>query len=123
MNVRIYACIAHQTDSLRSPNDYRILKYADDIVVCSPSSSDATSLSAALQHVSAWSQNHGLLLNESKCVECIFFLRALSVLPHPLSINGTVLTSSGKVQYLGLFLTPNLSGGAHNETFLFSDKR
>ncbi len=62
----------HHTDSLRSTNDCHLLKYADDIAVCSPSSSDITRLSAALQHVSAWSRNHGLLLNESKCVECIF---------------------------------------------------
>ncbi len=105
----------HYTDSLRSPNDCRILRDADDIAVCSSSSSDTTSLPAALQHVSAWSQNHGLLLNESKCIDCIFYLRAPSVLPHPLSTNGTVLTSSEKVEYLGLLLTPNLSWGPHIE--------
>ncbi len=41
--------------------------------------------------------------------------RAPSVLPHPLTINGTVITSLEKVKYLGLFLTPNLSWGAHIE--------
>ncbi len=47
------------------------------------------------------------------CVECIFYLRAPSVLPHAHSINGTSLTSSEKVNYLDLFLTPSPSWGAH----------
>ncbi len=63
----------------------------------------------ALQHVLAWSQNHVLLLNESKYVEGICHLRVPSFIPDPLSINGTALVSPEKGKYLGLFLTPNLS--------------
>ncbi len=43
------------------------------------------------------------------------YVRATSVLPHPLSTNGTVLISSEKVEYLGLFLKYNLPLGAHVE--------
>ncbi len=55
----------HHTDGLRSPNDSRLHKYADDIAVFAPSPNDSTRLPAALQHVSKWASSNGLLNNHS----------------------------------------------------------
>ncbi|BHF59106.1 hypothetical protein SprV_0100206100 [Sparganum proliferum] len=65
------------TDDLRSPNDCLLVKYADDVVVGHPlkSQTHLRSLKDGLNHVLAWSEENGLLINNQKSVQCIFRLR------------------------------------------------
>ncbi len=106
----------HHTDGLRSPNDSRLYKCADEIAVCSPSPNDSTSLPAALQHVSSWASSNGLLRNHSKCIECPFYLRVLNSLPTPLIVDGSPLSQTNSVKYLGLTFSSNLTWSSHIES-------
>nr|VZI10855.1 unnamed protein product [Spirometra erinaceieuropaei] len=68
---------ALHTDDLRSPNDFLLVQYADDVVVGHPlkSQTHLRSLKDGLNHVLAWSEENGLLINNQKSVQCIFRLR------------------------------------------------
>ncbi|BHF76592.1 hypothetical protein SprV_0501969100 [Sparganum proliferum] len=108
-------------DDLRSPNDCLLVKYADVVVVGHPlkSQTHLRSLKDGLNHVLAWSEENGLLINNQKSVQCIFRLRPSSnpdssdILPNEVS----------SFRYLGVTLSSNLSFSLHIESIFIKVRK
>ncbi len=96
------------TDSL-SPRHSRLLKYADDFVLCNSYSkcSDQEGLDDDLHRLVTWSADYGLLINKTKCAECLFYPKNTSP-QFPLSlINSEALSREQTVKYLGVHINLN----------------
>ncbi len=115
--------VNHHTDGLRNPINSRLYKYAADIAVCSPSPNDSTSLPAALQHVSSWASSNCLLLNHSECIECPFYLRVPSSLSTPLIVDGSPISQTNNVKYVGLTFSFNLTWSCHIESVFMQGQK
>ncbi|BHF80866.1 hypothetical protein SprV_0702399400 [Sparganum proliferum] len=109
------------TDDLRSPNDCLLVKYADDVVVghSLKSQTHLRSLKDGLNHVLAWSEENGLLINNQKSVQCIFRLRPSSN-PDSSDILPNEVSSS---RYLGVTLSSNLSFSLHIESIFIKVRK
>jgi len=59
---------------LRVPSPAALFKYADDLALCGPycHADEITRLLNELSRIAAWSAEHGLRLNRSICMECLF---------------------------------------------------
>ncbi len=77
------------TDSLTSHHS-RLLKYADDFVLCNSYNkcTDQEGLDEDLHRLVTWSADHGLLINKTKCAECLFYPKNTS--PNSRSPSSTV---------------------------------
>ncbi len=75
--------------------------------------SDQEGLDEDLHRLVTWSADHGLLINKTKCVECLFYPKNTS--PQlPLSlINGEALSREQTVKYLGVHFNSNLTWSTH----------
>ncbi len=67
------------TDSL-SYCHTSLLKYADDHVLCISNSkcSDQEGMDDDLSRLATWKADHGLIINKSKCAECLFYSSQLT---------------------------------------------
>jgi hypothetical protein len=106
------------TDSLVSSNVNTILKYADDTVIAGRMSSniDADPFSQSIKEISKWSNQNSLLLNKSKCNECIFHFQRtmrISQTASPSSIDGCSLECVEEVKYLGVHFSSNCTWSTH----------
>ncbi|BHF79320.1 hypothetical protein SprV_0602244000 [Sparganum proliferum] len=110
---------ALHTDDLRSPNDCLLVKYADDVVVGNPPKSQThlRSLKDDLNHVLAWSEENGLLINNQKSVLCIFRLRP-SPNPDSSDILPKVVSS-----FRFFFVSDVTHSGRDVRVFLFSGQQ
>ncbi len=101
-------------DSLTSRH-CRLLKYADDFVLCNSYNNciDQEGLDEDLHRLVTWSADRGLLINKTKCAECLFYPKNTS--PQlPLSlINGEALSREQTVKYLGVHFNSNLTSSTH----------
>ncbi len=93
----------------------RLLKYADDFVLCNSykNCTDQEGLDEDLHRLVTWSADHGLLINKTKCAERLFYPKNTS--PQlPLSlINGEALSREQTVKYLGVHFNSNLTWSTH----------
>jgi hypothetical protein len=95
------------TDSLVSHNSSHLLKYADDTTLANKlkSASDFELLNESLRAIEDWSAENSLVLNNAKCVECLFHFRSCqsrqSIQRNP-SIDGMPLSEVDSVKYLGI---------------------
>ncbi len=68
-----------------------------------------------------WSADHGLLINKTKCAECLFYPRNTSSKP-PLSlINGEELSREQTVKYIGVRFNSNLTWSTHIDSVFSKD--
>ncbi len=84
------------------PLEYNIeqFEYADDFVLCNSYNkcTDYEGLDEDLHHRVTWSADHGLLINKTKCAECLFYPKNTSPqLPLRL-INGEALSREQTVK-------------------------
>ncbi len=107
------------TDSL-TPRHSRLLKYADDFVLCNSYSkfSVQVELDEDLHRLITWSADHGLLINKTKCAECLFYYKNTS--PQlPLSlINDEALSREQTVKYLCVHFNSNLTWSTNIDSVL-----
>nr|CAH8857164.1 unnamed protein product [Trichobilharzia regenti] len=98
-------------------NETNFVKYADDLTVSLPitSESDSSKLNSFLLDISMWSKSNGLMLNPSKCQAVNFTFKHQRDI-HELvsshdacSIDGTEIETKSSIKYLGLFLSSDLS--------------
>ncbi len=61
-------------------------------------------------------QQHGLIINKTKCVECLFYFKSTSSqLPFSF-INGEALSREQTAKYLGVHFTSNMTWSTHIDT-------
>jgi hypothetical protein len=105
------------TASLQSANENIIIKYADDTVIAGQlkSINDSSKLQSSVSEVDHWSKENGLLLNKSKCIECVFKLRSLPTNPvnSPVVLDGIPVKSDPSVKYLGVYFSSDCSWSNH----------
>jgi len=107
-------------DGFRAELPNKLFKYADDLVLCSPCCTAMSNLVlyASLKAIRQWSEEHGLILNRTKCVQCEFsFSRSTNIGQSPLTVNGELLPSVEHVQYLGVTISKNLSWSLYVKHF------
>ncbi len=81
------------TDSLTSRHG-RLVKYADDFALCNSYNkySNQEGLDEDLHRLVTWSADHGLLINKTKCAECLFYPTTTYRQNNEQSINSTNVT-------------------------------
>jgi hypothetical protein len=106
------------TDSLVSQNANHLLKYADDTTLAGKlkTSSDSNSLNQSLLEINKWSSENSLILNRTKCVECLFRFRnsrPRQQFEASSSIDGISLSEVTDVKYLGIHFSSDCTWSLH----------
>ena len=86
-------------------NENLLVKFADDVSVCSPESS-STPLHLEVEHIRVWATSNGLLLNSLKTKEIVFSLPRFEKLAPPPLLHGIERVLSAKL--LGINLSARL---------------
>nr|CAH8873648.1 unnamed protein product [Trichobilharzia regenti] len=102
-------------------NETNFVKYADDLTVSLPitSESDSSKINSFLLDINNWSKLNGLILNPSKCQALDFNfkhrrdLHELISSHDPCSIDGTEIETKSSIKYLGFVLSSDLSWSSH----------
>ncbi len=71
---------------------------------------------AGRRPLSAYSADHGLILNTIKCVECLFYSQNTSSQLPLFLMNGEVLSREQTVKYLGVHFTSKMAWYTHIDT-------
>jgi hypothetical protein len=106
------------TDSLISTNSNVVIKYADDTVIAGKcrENEDAVIFQQSVDDVHKWSDENGLVLNKSKCIEGVFTLRPSSNSNfHDVGcfVDGVPISSERNIKYLGVNFSSDCTWSDH----------